>query len=308
MVTWDNSNTHLAQKNPSDEFYTEYKIIQDELCHYKEYFKNKTVLCNCNDGYTSNFYKYFRDNFEKLGLKKLITTSYARHSEENAYKLIIDKDNKEPQIYLLEGNGSFDSPECLELLKEADIVVSNPPFTLKREYLTMLLEYGKDFLFLCSPLFVVKHYVFPLIITGKVKLGYRCESTRYTVPDTYTRQASWKGKDGKRYQTVNSCWLTTLPIKPEEKPKVELTCHYTPDSYPYYDNQQVIEVDSYKRIPADYDGVMGVPISFLKYHNGLQFDIVGYANHGTHSCDWFIPHIKGKAKFMRILIKRRTLI
>lgn len=306
-LTVDNHYLLLAKKAKFNEFYTTFKTVKNELDWYTEYFKGKSILCNCNDTTNSNFFKYFYENFKDLQLKKLVCVSYDYKGSNLAYKIIVDSHDSEPKFEKLEGNGDFRTEECTQLLKEADIVVTNPPFSLFKDFITQLFENNKKFLILCATASLKTKLIFPLIFNNVISIGYNYGTNKFAVPPEYKRKSSWIDKEGHNWQTVNICWLTNLPVDKSTFKDIELTKSYDASLYPKYDGQDVIEVSEYKNIPKDYYGIMGVPTSYLGYHNGKQFEIVGIANQGSDGVyDKFKPIIEGKQKYCRVLIKRQT--
>lgn len=342
-----NSNLHSSRADKADEFYTQLSLIESELKHYKEHFKGKVVLCNCDDPFESNFFKYFAINFNSLGLKKLIATCYATSpiiytqltlfgeetpvgKEENGkkpYKIEISEVTDENQdgrvdlsdveyllrnrknaLTLLEGDGDFRSPECVELLKQADIVVTNPPFSLFREYVAQLMEYKKAFLIVGNQNAITYREILPLICNNDVWLGYNNGHFWFAVPDTYEEKATdFKiDENGQKWRRMgNICFFTNLDI---EKRHEDMTLFrtYTPEAYPKYDNYDAINVNRTLDIPCDYYGVMGVPITFMQYYNPNQFEILGdsrYHDGQEYSDD--INVINGKTLYRRILIRRK---
>ena len=293
-----NKNLNNAQKAKKDEFYTQLSDIENELGHYKEHFKGKTVLCNCDDPRVSNFFRYFALNFEFLGLKRLITTCYknqerdlfSQNKSERAIWLEYtgDKngngvpDPEEIGINHLKGDGDFRSDECIELLEQADIVVTNPPFSLFREYIGQLIQYDKKFLIIGSLNAVKYKEVFPLIKDNRIWLGYHNGDMAYRVPDYYEERSTrfWVDEEGKKWRSMgNARWFTNLD---HAKHHEELILYktYTPEEYPYFDNYDAINVDKTVDIPKDYPGVMGVPISFMDKYNPEQFEILGVTGRG----------------------------
>lgn len=272
-----NKNLHKANKSKNDEFYTQLSDIEKEVRHYKEHFKDKVVFCNCDDPRVSNFFHYFSYNFEQLGLKKLITTCYknqnpglfSEHGSERAVYLEYtgDKDGnnvpdpEEIGIKELKGDGDFRSEESVELLKQADIVVTNPPFSLFREYVMQLASSGKKFLIIGNINAITYKDVFKLIKENKIWLGYNCLRF-FTKPDE------------TMFETARSYWYTNLDVAKRHE-DIILYKTYNPEEYPTYDNYDAIEVSKTKDIPMDFDGVMGVPITFLDKYNPNQFEIVG---------------------------------
>ncbi len=278
-----NSSLNNAAKAKEDEFYTQIRDIENELKHYRNHFKEKVVLCNCDDPQTSNFWRYFAMNFEFLGLKKLIATHY--DAEKPTYKLELSRDvtgdgkvNEEDVVETkFTQNGDFRSPECIEILKEADIVVTNPPFSLFREYITQLLEYNKNFIIIGSQNNVTYREVFPLLKDNKIWLGYHSGDMAFMVPDYYEPRETryWVDENGQKWRSMgNITWFTNLDIQKRHE-ELLLYKSYNEKSYPRYVNYDGIEVNKIKDIPCDYDGVMGVPITFLDKYNPEQFEILG---------------------------------
>lgn len=320
-----NTSLHAAKDAKNDEFYTRLEDINEEMNHYEDKFRGKVVFCNCDDPKWSNFWKYFHLNFEYLGLKKLITTHY-EEGEIQTYKIEYeggnDEDFEDGVITPLKQNGDFRSPECLALLDEADIVVTNPPFSLFREYINVLIEHKKQFLIVGSFNNITYKDVFPLIKDGKVWLGCRSLSRDmyFDVPDERKEWLVANKKEGSAYKIVNgvvmgrlasACWYTNLDHKRRHK-KLETTYLYSkkdslyPDLYPKYDDYDIINVDKTKEIPMDYDGIMGVPITYIGIHNPNQFEILGIAN----SARWIgyecFTLIDGQKIYNRLLIKRKA--
>ena len=306
-----NKNLNAAKGAKKDEFYTQLEDINNELrhyrehfkgktvlcnCrHYREHFKGKTVLCNCDDPRISNFFTYFAYNFEFLGLKRLITTCYknqnadlfSQHQSEKAIYLIYDGDKngnnipdpEEIGIHPLKGDGDFRSRECIELLKKADIVVTNPPFSLFREYVAQLMEYDRKFLIIGNVNSNTTKEIFPLIKDKKIWMGASIHSgdRKFWVPDDYELNAAGCGIDesGRKFIRVKGVrWFTNLDYK-ERHEDIILYKRYSPDEYPKFDNYDAINVDKTEEIPCDYEGVMGVPVTFLDKYNPDQFDILG---------------------------------
>lgn len=283
-----------AKVAKKDEFYTQLVDIENELWHYKEHFKGKTVLCNCDDPRVSNFFHYFSYKFEDLGLKKLITTCYksqnsdifSKNDSERAIWLEYNGDKngnhipdpEEIGINYLKGDGDFRSKECIELLKQADIVVTNPPFSLFREYVAQLIEFDKKFLIIGNVNAISYKEIFPLIKDNKVWLGASIHSgdREFGVPQDYPLNAAGYRQDenGNKFIRVKGVrWFTNLDYK-ERHEDLILFKKYTPEEYPNYDNYEGINVDKTADIPCDYDGLMGVPITFLDKYNPDQFEIV----------------------------------
>lgn len=304
-----------AIKAKNDEFYTLLTDIEKEMRHYRKHFKGKTVLCNCDDPFESNFFKYFVLNFNRLGLKKLIATCYAtspianqqlslfdvvggdEEQRNKPYKAVVTKvydvtgdggvdmfdvaelfKTHENELVELEGNGDFRSEECLALLDEADIVVTNPPFSLFREYVATLMEHEKKFIIIGNSNAITYKEVFPLIMQDRLWLGVTRSGTGsmwFRIMDDFPVKSGQKVENGVRYQTIgNSAWFTNLDVKKRHEEMI-LVKRYSPEEYPRYDNYDAIEVSKIVDIPLDYAGVMGVPITFLGKYNPDQFEIVG---------------------------------
>ena len=277
-----NNNLHNAKKAKNDEFYTRLEDIEKEMCHYREHFRGKVIYCNCDDPKESNFFKFFSLQFEFLGLKKLISTGYKENGHGVAYIYEGDKnennlpDDSEIQTYELQGNGDFRSEECIEFLKEADVVVTNPPFSLFREYVSQLVEYGKKFLIIGNKNAITYKEIFPLIKENKLWLGVYSPS-EYILPN------------GEKTKSVSGLcrWFTNLEHDHRNRP-LDLTQRYDPRYYPKYDNYDCIECSKVMDIPRDYDGVIGVPITFLDKYCPTQFRIVGLCNDKRNDNPCFI--------------------
>lgn len=266
-----NTGLSKAKDAKKDEFYTQIVDIENELKHYRKHFEDAVVLCNCDDPDWSNFWKYFYLNFEVLGLKKLISTHY--DPENSTYKMEYDGTG-EPVITNLEGNGDFRSPECIELLKEASIVVTNPPFSLFREYVAQLMEYKKKFLIIGNQNAITYKEIFPLIKDGEMWLGHGFRGNVGFFGSPYEDYAvSSHHKDGL-IRVSGVMWFTNLDHSKRHEELI-LYKNYNPEEYPTYDNYDAIEVSKTVDIPVDYDGVMGVPVTFLDKYNPEQFEIVG---------------------------------
>lgn len=258
-----NANLHKAKDVKNDEFYTQLTDVAKELMHYKGHFKDKIILCNCDAPTWSAFWKYFHLNFAELGLKKLISTHYDR--EEATYKMeYTGGDDNDIEVGVktpLEGNGDFRNQECLDLLDECDIVVTNPPFSLFREYVAALMEHKKKFLIIGNKNAITYKEFFPLLKDDEVWIG--CTNVK-----------EFLQPDGSIKKFGNIGWFTNLDVAKRHE-KLILWKQYTPEDYPKYDNYNAINVDKVSEIPIDYDGVMGVPITFLDKYNPEQFEIVG---------------------------------
>ena len=331
-----------AKDAKKDEFYTKLDDIAKELKNYRPYFKDKVVFCNCDDPYESNFFKYFALNFNALGLKKLIATCYngspiagdelplifeIEESEPKkiAYKVEITEvhdynndgainladvqyliQNEKNVLSILKGNGSFDSPESIELLKEADIVVTNPPFSLFREFLSLLDKHGKQFIIIGNTNALTYKETFKMFQEDKIRTGYTNFNVGmfFQVPDTYEKFHHIE--NGRKVARVStSCWFTNLPVSKHNEDLI-LYKHYTPEEYPTYDNYDGINVNTYTDIPCDYDGVMGVPVTFLDKFNPEQFEIVGaMTTTKVDEYNYGYPYVNGVKIYARILIKRK---
>lgn len=288
-----NTNLADAKKAKEDEFYTQLSDIERELRHYRKHFRNKIVYCNCDDPHVSNFFHYFSYSFERLELKKLITTRFKSQSydlfsdegSERAHYLEYSGDKngnmvpdpEEIGVNLLEGDGDFRSAESVKFLQEADIVVTNPPFSLFREYMSQLMKYQKSFVIVGNQNAISYKDIFKLIKDNKIWLGHHNGDMKFRVPDSYEPRATrfWVDENGDKWRSLgNACWFTNLDIAKRHETLI-LYKKYTPEDYPKYDNYDAIEVSKVVDIPADYDGVMGVPLTFLDKHNPDQFEILG---------------------------------
>jgi len=274
-----NKNLHSAKSSKKDEFYTQLSDIDRELKHYKKHFNNKVVLCNCDDPRISNFFHFFYSNFETLGLKRLIATCYKSQTPE-----LFSQNDCERAIYLeykgdkdgekvpnfeeigmkhFVGNGDFRSLECIDLLKKADIVVTNPPFSLFREYVSQLVEHEKKFLIIGNINAISYRECFDIIKNNKMWLGYNCAR-------------HFRRPDGSLYETARSFWYTNLDIAKRHEDFIMYRKYYgNEDDFPKYENYDAINVDKAKDIPLDYEGAIGVPITFLDKYNPDQFEIIG---------------------------------
>ena len=286
-----NDNLHNSRQAKNDEFYTKLTDIEKELMHYKEMFVGKTIYCNCDNPTKSNFVKWFYRRFNMLHLKRLIVTAYNKDGfglywdtdfSKVDIKTIYINDCIENDVRYLSGNGDFRSDECIELLKQADIVVTNPPFSLFREYVKVLMDNNKDFVILGNMNAITYKEVFPYIKENRIGLGYLNGAKSFITPD------------GVEQKFGNIFWYTTLPIAKHNEELI-LYKHYTPEEYPKYDNYDAINVDKTRDIPEDYDGAMGVPISFIEKYNPNQFNII----------DKLRPVVNGVVKYQRIIIKNK---
>lgn len=280
-----NSNLGRARNKKNDEFYTRLSDIENELRFYKDHFKGKVVYCNCDDPRKGGFFHYFSHNFDHLGLKKLITTCYknknidlfSRSDSEQAISLEYcgDKngnrvpDLEEIGIKHLKGDGDFRSEECIDLLKQADIVVTNPPFSLFREYISQLIKYDKKFLVIGNDNAITYKEIFPLIKENKIWLG-----------NTRVKEFLQPDKTYKKFGNVG--WFTNLSHEKRNQNLI-LYKNYNPNNYPNYDNYDAIEVGAVNDIPLDYDGAMGVPITFIDKYNPDQFEILGITDRDNNS-------------------------
>ena len=359
----NNTSLQKAYNAKKDEFYTQLSDIEAEMRHYKDHFRDKVIFCNCDDPYESNFFKYFALNFNFLGLKKLMATSYTESPvvaqqlslfdvkyiretityAKQPYKIeitdVTDENedgavdladveyllkNKKNALTLLEGNGDFRSPECIDLLKEADIVVTNPPFSLFREYVAQLMEYEKKFIIIGSKNSITYKDVFKYIQEGRIWLGngFPNGNAFFRIPPEYSREwvdGVYNPETGLvKFRNVG--WFTNLDYKKRHE-NITLYKHYTPEEYPRYVNYNAIEVSKTAEIPCDYDGEMGVPITFLDKYNPEQFEIIGsswtlgnpmsnYAKKGTYESGgmrFYLPNGDGTYRrlYDRIVIKRK---
>lgn len=335
-----NTNLQIAKRTKDDEFYTTYETIEQEVSHYIKQFENKTVLCNCDDPFESNFCRYFLRNFNILKLKRLICTSYYSSKviatqlkfvdnedhPNNGYVLDVTKFCEESaelsdeyiskfllshkKIKRLEGNGDFRSRECIEYLKEADIVVTNPPFSLFKEIVVEIMKYGKYFLLIGNQNALTYKEIFPLIQNNTAWTGYQFGEMKFRVPESSEPRSTryWIDETGQKWRSLgNAMWLTNLDNDRRHQ-DLTLAKKYTPEEYPKYDLYDAIHVKSITDIPYDYPGIMGVPITIVNRYNSDQFEIVGEANHGSdNEYDLFKPTIQGKEVFKRILIRNKRL-
>lgn len=320
-----NRTLHIAKSSKKDEFYTQLSDIESELKHYKEHFENKVVFCNCDDPRVSNFFHYFSYNFENLGLKKLVTTCYKNQEkdlfglEESESAVFLEytgdkngnniPDAEEIGVKPLKGDGDFRSKESIDLLKQADIVVTNPPFSLFREYVDQLVKYEKKFLIIGNINAITYKEIFKLIKENKAWLGINMGRgiSGFIVPEHYELYGTETNIDsfGNRIISPNNClWLTNLDtFKRHEDIVLNKTYYGNEIEYPKYDNYDAINVNKTQDIPMDYDGFMGVPITFLHKYNPEQFELIKFRK-GNDERDL---SINGKCPYFRILIKNRRL-
>ncbi len=327
-----NKNLTLAKNNKKDEFYTQLSDIEKELKHYKKHFKDKVVLCNCDDPRVSNFFHFFSYNFERFGLKKLIATCYknqemdlfSKNTSERAIYLEYDGDKngdnipnpEEIGIRHLEGDGDFRSKECIELLKQADIVVTNPPFSLFREYVAQLVEYDKKFIVVGHQNAITYKEIFPLIKENKLWLGYGFNGgAGHFINTHYEDYATAADHKEGMIRVSGVHWFTNIDINKRHEDLI-LYKKYTPEEYPTYDNYDAINVDKTKDIPLDYTGAIGVPITFLDKYNPEQFEIISSNEIRKSENTPFKEHglikdkdgtINGVATYVRIVIKHKKL-
>ena len=323
----NNSSLRKAAATKADEFYTHLPDIEKELQHYKPHFKDKIVYCNCDDPRISNFFNYFSINFEHLGLKKLITTCFknqdwnlfSAEKSESAVYLEYEGDknnNKVPDpeeigVHNLKGDGDFRSEESIELLKQADIVVTNPPFSLFREYVDQLIEYDKKFLIIGHQNAITYKEIFKLLKEDKIWLGNYAGDMSFKVPESYEEKKTrfWIDDTGQKWRSMgNTCWFTNLEIKKREEELI-LYKKFNNNDFPIYDNYDAINVNKVADIPLDYEGLMGVPITFLHKHNKNQFEIVGIdrelvAQQTGKVSRFFIDN---KEIYARVVIKNKRL-
>ena len=325
-----NKNLHDAKAAKKDEFYTRIEDISNELRHYRDFFRGKSVLCNCDDPYESNFFKYFALNFNSWGLRRLTATCYdgspvagselrlpfdvetAQAKKRTAHKIVItevpdingdgavdlaDVDllirNRANVLTRLSGNGDFRSPECVAMLREADVVVTNPPFSLFREYLAQLIEYDKKFLIIGSQNAITNKEFFPLIQAGKVWLGFGFKGGATHFYSCYEDTATASDHRKGMIRVSGVVWYTNIDHKKRHE-KLDLYKKYNAEEYPLYDNYNAINVNKTADIPLDYDGIIGVPVTFMDKYNHDLFELRG-------GC----PVLNGKRLYSRIFIKHR---
>ena len=349
-----NRALNQAARDQQDEFYTQLLDIAEELQHYRPHFRGKKILCNCDDPYESNFFRYFAQRFNIFGLKKLTATCYAGSPIAQQQLTLFEEEYEAPSrtpycaeitglrtdktgspedlqdiryilehqegatIRKLQGDGDFRSQECIELLKDADIVATNPPFSLLREYIALLMKYHKKFIIIGNVNAITYKEIFPLFMQNKIWLGYGFSkgNAYFSVPsaqeDSAERYAAGVyDKENKVVKFRNCTWFTNLDSDKRHK-KLALTQSYeqTPERYPKYDNYDAIEVSKTSDIPCDYSGIMGVPITFMDKYNPDQFEILGITekNSPLSICNGKTdrPYIDGKRMYARLLIRRKS--
>jgi len=334
----ENTNSYLtkAKNNKDDEFYTTLETIDKELNHYWSQLSGCSILCNCDDPFESNFCKYFVEHFNDIGIKRLICTSFSaspvankqvcmfNDGESGAYLLDISKKNyrafrkawdsydkdyilNNGYVVRLKDNGSFLSDECVSLLKESDVVITNPPFSLFRDFISLLEEHKKKYLVIGNQNALMYKEIFPLVKNNVAWLGYNNGDMAFRVPaSTEPRKTRyWVDSDGQKWRSLgNAMWFTNLDVEKRHE-RIELTKTYNADDYPKFDNYDAIYISKVSEIPADFDGVMAVPLTILGKYNPEQFEIIGEANHGSDNpYDLFKPIINGKEIYKRILVRR----
>ena len=314
-----NKSLGAARVAKEDEFYTKLTDIEKEMRYYRKHFKDKVILCNCDDPFESNFFKYFVLNFNRLGLKKLIATCYTsspiantqlslfdvvgtkEDKQNKAYKAIVTKvydktgdggidmfdvaelfKSGENELTELDGDGDFRSDECLALLDESDIVVTNPPFSLFREYIAILQEHRKSFIVIGNQNAITYKEIFPLLRDNKIWIGVESGDMAFMVPEYYEARETryWEDENGQKWRSLgNICWFTNLDIKKRHEELI-LVKRYNSNAYLHYVNYDAINVDKVADIPCDYAGVMGIPITFMEKYNPDQFEILGTSDNG----------------------------
>ena len=334
-----NSNLRKASKAKKDEFYTQLSDIERELKHYRKHFKDKVVYCNCDDPRVSNFFHYFSYNFEKLGLKKLIASCYKNQSmdlfsqndSEQAIYLEYDGDKngnnvpdlEEIGIKHLKGDGDFRSRESIELLKQADIVVTNPPFSLFREYVSQLIEHDKKFVIIGNKNAITYKEIFKLVKVNKIWIGNTPMGTdmMFDVSEDFAQELISNKKEGSAYKLIGgvvkaraqAAWFTNMDITKRHEDLI-LYKQYSSEEYPKYDHYEAINVGKTKEIPLDYKGAMGVPITFLDKYNPEQFEIIDGLNRYSildgvteKTKGKYLSQVNGKPIYVRIVIKNKRL-
>jgi hypothetical protein len=327
-----NALLNEAKRAKKDEFYTQLSDISNELKNYRKHFKDKVVYCNCDDPRVSNFFQYFALNFEKLGLKKLITTCYKNQSMD-----LFSQNDSEQAIYLeyfgdkngnnlpdpeeigikpLKGDGDFRSKESISLLTQADIIVTNPPFSLFREYVAQLIEHDKKFVIVGHQNALTYKEIFPLIKENKLWLGYGFKGgAGHFINEHYEDYATATDRKEGMIRVSGVVWFTNLDISKRHEDLI-LYKNYNEEDYPTYDNYNAIEVSKTNEIPCDYDGIMGVPITFMNKYNPEQFEIIGATesegkgfSNGVWKEESNVAQamINGKRVYKRIFIRNKRL-
>ena len=319
-----NANLHNARTAKNDEFYTQLSDIEKEMAHYKDFFKGKIVYCNCDDARESNFFKFFSNNFESLGLKKIITTGYK--ADGKGVKLVYEGDKNgnfmiddaEVVVTELEGNGDFRSEECIKLLKECDVVVTNPPFSLFREYVAQLMKYGKKFIIVGNRNAITYKEIFPYIKNNELWMGngFQSGNAYFSITPQFAKEQNYANgvynADNGLVKFRNCVWFTNINHTKRNTP-LDLYKKYSADEYPKYDNYDAIEVSKVSEIPTDYEGVMAVPITFFDKYCPTQFEIVDINPHFYTLVEQGLPKPKQlslasygkKDPYARILIRRK---
>ncbi|MCY4001078.1 MAG: modification methylase [Bacteroidetes bacterium] len=317
-----NPNLSAARRNKKDEFYTQLSDIENELRHYHDLFEGKVIYCNCDDPRVSNFFYYFSSNFKFLKIKKLIATCYKNQqpdlfSSEDSEKAVFLEYDGENGTYTtnhplgvvkpLKGNGDFRNSECIELLKQSDIVVTNPPFSLFREYIAQLIEYNKKFLIIGPRNAIIYKEVFPEIKNDRIWLGFGfvAGNAYFETKHPENFASGVYNQETGLVKFRNVVWYTNLPHEKRNE-ELYLWKKYSAEEYPHYDNYDAIEVSKVVNIPRDWNGAMGVPITFLDKYNPSQFEIIGRMNSSVITdLQLGIPYVNGVAKYARIIIQRR---
>ena len=326
----NNAALRKADRIKEDEFYTQLSDIEKELSHYKEYFRGKTILCNCDDPRISNFFRYFALNFNEFWIKKIISTCYKNQdvdlfTQNDCEKAVYIEYTGNPddptstdfstiEVKELKGDGDFRSQECIDLLKQADIVVTNPPFSLFREYVTQLIEYSKKFIIIGNQNAISYKEIFKLFKENKIWLGYKSGDMAFRVPDNSEPRTTrfWIDEKGNKWRSMgNVCWYTNLDTTKRHEDLI-LYKTYSAEEYPKFDNYDAINVNKTSDIPLNYDGLMGVPITFFDKYNPEQFEVIDgigrYSilnNEETKKAGRYLSMINGKAIYFRIIIKRK---
>lgn len=319
--TYTNARLHGAKRKKNGEFYTQLSDIEEELCHYADAFRGKTVLCNCDDPRVSNFFKYFCLNFEHFGLKRVIATCYknqnpdlfSTNAAEKACYLIYDGNNSgnmpdwdKVEVLPLQEDGSFDSKECISLLEQADMVVTNPPFALFRDFLSLLISHNKQFIIIGNKNSLTYKDVFSYIQQGKLWLGRRSinKDMWFILPDD--AEDYEKIVDGKKLKHESAIWLTNIDYRERHEPMI-LGKRYTPEAYPHYFNYDAINISKVVDIPTDYYGIMGVPITFLGEYCPEQFELIGLGIANLGLSVGVKPYMPEHRKYRKEIQRRGTV-